>query len=704
MEIVFVGNLLEATKDLEDGEILFCPIHDWASSLSDSIGGVVEDDGRVRLPTLEELYSARDHLLLRGSAYKNSFFYAYNPEWMRKNWEELSKEIKKNEEYLKKEVVEDLIYVDPLFEYDLFINISSVTNSKNSEALKLMVENTRAIVEGEVREKLIEMEKEKREKYEKYIEGLIRFLEFSPFNQPNREINLNFTLPSSVRKKGTKNYIKGGKRYKEATRGKKRVMIIQPDNHLIYGSEMDEIRDGIGVKYLLSKPKIDRDRVYVVLGEFKIRHVGRETNYLLGLPFFKVKFSSVNNNVGFRSRNVSIRRREETGGAGGVVRARLQVKDFRITLEYAKEPEEKERNKWKKETIRTIKTDKTLRVDIIREDRVNDATSERYKVCDIEIQEDGGFSVEMNYRNSYKVKITASKKAAREANEIAEEESKKGVFWLIEKWTKGKKTIGSGKIMAELLDASPTDEKKVFVLKEGKDEIGTYIKSRLEEVIKNIIKEKEAEDKKEINRYSDKERNFNIILLKPEEHGEIIREIQTGFIQDKVMKNLKYLEKIEELCFESKEGERIGVKHPDLEKEEELTKRAREVALYGTGINVEKLKGEKKSITEVLKFVSYSFPFLTKYNLETILGELGERVNLALSKDMVPLKEIDVSIGMINTSSHLSSREPRVLALFSIEGDKVKVYINDGKEQRNTYINKVTEHLKIGIGNIEITV
>jgi hypothetical protein len=85
-----------------------------------------------------------------------------------------------------------------------------------------------------------------------------------------------------------------------------------------------------------------------------------------------------------------------------------------------------------------------------------------------------------------------------------------------------------------------------------------------------------------------------------------------------------------------------------------------------------------------------------------ILDELKERVSSALSTDTVPLEEIEVSIYTINPSIASSDSDPKVLALFSVEGDKVRVYINDGEEKR--IHGKITEYVKIGMGGIEIKV
>jgi hypothetical protein len=196
---------------------------------------------------------------------------------------------------------------------------------------------------------------------------------------------------------------------------------------------------------------------------------------------------------------------------------------------------------------------------------------------------------------------------------------------------------------------------------------------------------------------------LEVILINPEENEELIEEIQTGFIQSKVKRNLKYLEKIEELCFESREGERQKIKYLGLEEQKEDPKKiAQEVVLYRIGINVEKLKGVNKSVMEVLKLMSYSYPLLTQHTLKMILDELRERVGSALSTDVVPLEEIEMSIQTINPIILLSDSDPRVLALFSVEGNKVKVYINDGEEKR--IHGKITEYVKIGIGGIEVKV
>ncbi len=692
MEAVFVDNLLEATKDLEDDEILFCPMYFWVEALRNDIGLIVEDGGQVRSPTNGELSIIRGDLLY-GSHYGERFLYASKPEWTRRRWEELSEMIKKNEEYLKKEIIKDLIYVDPLFRYDLFLGFYGVSKDKD---LRIMTESIKTMVEGEVKKEIVDEEKKKKEKY---VEVLNKVLKSETFP---KGLDLSFVLLSRVREEGTDNYIKGGEFYEEFTKEKKKFVIIVPSHYLKYGhGQWIEALDGIEVNYRLSKPEINKDQFYLVLGKFKIEDYdilqGKtiEMTYLLGLPFFKVKFSSVN--AEFRSKNVLIRKREEikgaegTDGKDGVVKAGLHIKKFLVTLKYAKEPRVIENGKG----IRTIKTNKTLRVNIRREEKIDDTPSERYKVCDIEIQEDGGFSVEMSYRNSYKVKITASDGVAwGKEKEIAE--PGKGVSWLIEKWTGGKKAIKSGKIIEENVDNS------TFVLKEEKysdeedNKMDIYIKSKLEGLMKNILKEKDTEGKKE----RDLETIFEVISLKPEEGEEIIREIQTGFIQDKVIKNLKYLEKIEELCFESKEGEKVSIKHPETgERIEEATRTAKEAALYGAGISVEKLRGERKSVTEVLKLLSYSFPFLNQHSLNKILSELNKKASSALSKDEVPLKEVDVSIDTINPNISASSDNPKVLALFSIEGDRVKVYINDEKSNK-----EMTEYLKLGVGEIEIEI
>ncbi len=703
MEVVLVGNLLEATKDLEKEEILFCPMHYWTKSLNDKIGGVVEDNGRVRPPTAGEYDRARDQLLLviRKSTYRESFFYVTNSEWMRKRWEELSEGIRKNEEYLKKEIVEDLKHISPLFRYDLFLDISNVKGDVGYP--KIAIENTKTIVEKEVREELIKVETEKKEKY---IEALSKLLEFKLVPT---ELELAFTLPSKVREKGAYNYIKEEKIYKEAAKEGKEVLIILSDNDLRYGFEAHQLPNGIGLKYYFSNPQIDKEKIYVVLLEFKIFYDGRERTYLFGFPFFKVKFSSVD--VEFRSRNVNIGKRKElknTGEVGGVVSAKLHIKNFMITLDYAKEPEIIESGKEK----RVIETKNIIEIAVRAENRIDNVKDnvysmppERYRICDIEILEDGGFSVRMDHNNIYKVQTSASDKASEEAHKIAEKEPREGFSWLIEKWTQGKKIIKSGKIVGERADGI-LYKKKIFALKEErysdeeKNEIDRYIKSKLEEVVKRVLKVENILDKEG---YSYQIRSLEVILLNPEENKELIEEIQTGFIQEKVKRNLKYLEKIEELCFESKEGERQKIKYLGLEEQKEDPKKiAQEIALYRTGINVEKLRGNKKSVTEVLKLISYSYPFLTQYTLNMILDELGERVKSALSTDVVPLEEIEMSIHTINPSIVLSDSDPRVLALFSVEGDKVKVYINDGEEKR--IHGKITEYLKIGIGGIEVRI
>jgi hypothetical protein len=693
MEVVLAGNLLEAMKDLGEGEILFCPMLYWAKSLSDKVGGIVEDDGRVGPPSAGEFDRARDQILLyspRSSTYREPFFYATRSDWMWEKWEELSKGVKENEEYLKKEVVGDLEHVDPLFKYNSFLDISNVT--EESKKLKSLFENLKTLVEREVKEGLIKAETEKIEKYQ---EILGKILENNKFPSG---LELEFILPAKVREKGTENYIKEEKIYKEATKGGEEVLMILPDDSLRYGVEAYQVPNGIGVKYYFRNPNIDKEKVYVILGEFKIFYDGRERTYLFGFPFFRVRFSSVD--VEFRSRSVVIGKRKEPKNMSGVVPAKLHIKNFLITLEYTKDPEVMGERDGK----RTIETSKSIQVSIKAEERTDSAspmTPERYKICNVEIKEDGGFSVRMDYSNIYKVQIKTSGKAEQEANKIAEKEPREGVSWLIENWTRGRKSIISGKIIGEKVK-DYTGKEKIFVLKEekysgeGKNEIDRHIKSKLEEVLKRVMKVESKQESRYLYLYE-------ILTLRPEENEEIIKEIQTSFIQDKLERNIKYLEKIEELCFESRDGEKHTIKHPELEEQEEnLLKMAREVVLYGTGINVEKLRGKDKSITEVLKLLSYSYPFLTQYTINRILSELKEKVSLALSKDVIPLEEIEMSIETINPSISASDIDPKVLALFSIEGDRVKVYINEGEKE--SIYEFVTEYVKIGIGNIEIRV
>jgi len=701
MELVIVGNLLEATKDLEEGEILFCPMRYWAKSLNHKIGGVIEDNGQVRPPTAGEFDRAMEYLILsetKSFVYKESFFYASKPDWMRKRWEEISEKIRKNKEYLKKEIVDDLNYINPIFKYDLFIDISNITG--NNYTVKMATEKIREMVEKEVGEELIKVEMDKKEKY---IEALSKALEFKLIPE---EIELALVMPSKVREKGTESYIKEGRIYEEFTKGGKEFLIVRSNKELIYSmlsfEKRNQIPDGVGLKYCFSKPKIDKERIHIVLLEFRMSYEGRERNYLFGFPFFRVRFSSVN--VEFRSRDVVIGERKELKEAGGAVQAKLNIKNFLVTLDYAKEPEVIESTKEK----RVIEASNIIEISVEAKNRADNIYSMpplKYSICEIEIQEDGRFSVRTDYNNIYKVQITALDKASEEANEIAEKEPKEGLSWLIEKWTYGKKTINSGKITGEKAEGI-VYKKKIFALKEEKyndeerREIDMYIKSKLGEVVKRVLKAENVVDKVS---YSYQRRSLEVILLNPEGNKELIEEIQTGLIQSKIKRNLKYLEKIEELCFESREGERQKIKYLGLEEQKEDPKKiAEEAALYGTGINVEKLKGVNKSVTEVLKLMSYSYPFLTQYTLKKILDELKERVSSALSKDMVPLEEIEMSINTINPSISPSDSDPKVLALFSIEGDKVKVYINDGEENR--IHGRITEYVKIGMNGIEVKV
>jgi hypothetical protein len=418
MEVVLVGNLLEATKDLEEGEILFCPTYYWArsleeKSLTDKIGGIVEESGQVRTPTPKELDSAKNYLLfpfLKSYKYRiESFLYASRAEWIRNNWESLSKGIEKNEVYLNKEIVEDSKQVSQLLKYSLFLDMTRVIGNK--DGLKISVRNAKTIIEKEVRKDLIKIEAEKKENYTKALSKVLES------RLVPKELELVLNLPPEVRENGAESYIKKGKsykeyvKYKECVKGEREVLIILPSDDLRYVLDGYQEPNGIGVKYLFSKPEINKERVYLVLGEFKILYDGSKKNYLFGFPFFKVRPSSVS--VEFRSRSVTIRKREYTKEASQVVPAKLCVKNFLITLEYTKDPEIIEGGEGK----RVIETDKsiiiTMKNDTYATHTTYTTSPERYKICEIEIHKDGKFSVRTDYKDMYRVDVYASKKSGK---------------------------------------------------------------------------------------------------------------------------------------------------------------------------------------------------------------------------------------------------------------------------------------------------
>ncbi len=171
MEIVFLNSLLEVAKDLEDDEILFCPMGLWSESYRKQFGGVIEDDDELKQLTDSEFDLFIDDFRIFGyndSYYEidNFFFYVFKPGLVSGSWEEIFEGIRGNNRYLKKEILMDMEHIRALENYDLFVFKGNEKYLKERAFIKSMVN-------GEVKDKLVDKEKEKREFYLKAIRRTI---------------------------------------------------------------------------------------------------------------------------------------------------------------------------------------------------------------------------------------------------------------------------------------------------------------------------------------------------------------------------------------------------------------------------------------------------------------------------------------------------------------------------------------------------
>jgi hypothetical protein len=663
MEIVFTSSLLEAAKDLEDDEILFCPMGHWAESYIEEIGGVVGND--------EELKRFNDYDFdFRVKSFKifgyhkfnyhrtdDRFLCVFKPGLVVSGWGELFEGISKNGKYLKSKIIKGVKSIKVIENYELFV----YKNTENSEEKGFI----KSMVFGKVSDKLVEKEIEKRKYYLETISEII--------DKKLREIRLVFSIPS---------YEKGVGKVTEyiEEEGNKILMVFHTGFIGFFEERGPEVETRLAVDY-------EKDRVYIAFG--KVYDESTEKTYLLGVPIFKGKISQASSTLRSFVINPStkndqvleIRRREAPKYDKGRVSADLIADSFNVRVLFVKNPGGSFFMKGKRKIRRITVHDsnaKVLQLKAIERKESGENGQDGYKLCSIEIREDGSFSVETDYDNVIDVLITPIKGDGREAQELKELIDKRSIE------IKGRIT--------EEVSYSKEGRRELVLEESGSlDEVDKYIASSLYEFVKKVIRHK-VED------------NFPLKLSKEkDENKRLIETIQTGFIQYNIDKIFKYFKKIVDLCFESG-GRKYFIKTHSTENPEKI---AHNEVLHVTGIDKEGLKGEEKSTVEVLKLISYSYPLMDHLSIERTLEELKGLTGIVFSTEKVPLDEIRVFIDRVNPE-YLSlpngyvAMVPSSSALFIIEGGRVKVYTKGYTS--NNPMNPNARRVSIGLGDTEIIV
>jgi hypothetical protein len=660
MEIVFLNNLLEAAKDLKEDEILFCPMGHWAESYIEEIGGVVGND--------EELKRFNDYDFdFRVKSFKifgyhkfnyhrtdDRFLCVFKPGLVVSSWGELFEGISKNGKYLKSKILEGVKSIKVIENYELFV-YKNTENSKEKGFIKSMVF-------GEVSDKLVEKEIEKRKYYLETISEII--------DKTLREIRLVFSIPSYEKGVGkVTEYIEEG--------GNKILMVFHTGFIGFFEERGAEVETRLAVDY-------EKDRVYIAFG--KVYDESTEKTYLLGVPIFKGKVSQSSSI--FRSYipesttnkdylTLEIRKRKESKAGKGGVSADLIAKYFDVRVLFAENPSTIELKGTRRITIHDNHT-KVLQLNALERKESGETRQDGYRLCNIEIREDGSFSVETDYNNVIDVLITPIKGEGREPQELKELIDERSIKI-------------SGRILEEV--SYSKEGKRELVLEENGrlDEVSEYIVSSLYDFVRKMIRYK-VEDQ------------FPLELSK--EVGKdkgLIETIQTGFIQSKINKVLGDLNKIVDLCFEYK-GVKHFVKTHEIENPEKI---AHKEALYSTGVDEEGLKGEEKSIVEVSKIISYSYPLMDRLNVERVFEELKDLTGVVFSTEKVPLDEISVLVEKVNPEGlrlpdGYVAMAPSSSALFLVEGKEIKVYAKGYRYENTPYRN--VKLLKIGLGDIQISI
>jgi hypothetical protein len=660
MEIVFASSLLEVTKDLGDDEVLFCYMGSWAKSLGKEIGGVVENDEELKQLTDSdfdvyiELFRIFDYHKHHDYRMYDVFFYVLKPGSLVSSWEEVFGRVRKNERYLRKEILRDAELITFLGSYDLFVcNNLGATNNREKDFIK-------SIIEGRVSEKLVNREEEKREYYLRAIRKTVM-----NYGLP-QELKLVTSIPPNARERGIDGIIdyinRGDDIYVESTvEGNKILTIFSAGG----GHRGTSIETDFVVEY-------DENKAYVVLGKVYVESIGK--TYLLGVPLFKGKISQIRSV--FKpicdSKLIKINIRESPKTDRGRLFAELRSEVFELSALYAKEPRVVE-EKGNRRLIEVYENStKALHIKVLKKER-------DHKLCDIEIEKDGSFSVKTGYNDNIEVSTKSIKGVVMRTEEFKE---------LIEK---KRNILKGGRIMSEI--SNKREGRKELVLEENKDlgEVDRYIASSFYEFVEKMIRDRT-------------ESGLSPNLSKNREGEKSLTEIiQTGFIQSKISRVLDSLKKIVDLCYES-DGERHFVRTHDTREPEKVAYKA---AFYGTGIDGEGLKGEEKRIVEVLTLISYSYPLMDRLNIERVLEQLKDLTGAVLSSERVPLDEIMVLINRINPENlrlpeGYIDEVPSSSVLFLDEGDKIKVYTKGYTYENSRYRN--VRRVRIGLGDLEINV
>jgi hypothetical protein len=124
-------------------------------------------------------------------------------------------------------------------------------------------------------------------------------------------------------------------------------------------------------------------------------------------------------------------------------------------------------------------------------------------------------------------------------------------------------------------------------------------------------------------------------------------------------------------------------------------------------VDEEGLKGEEKSIVEVSKIISYSYPLMDRLNVERVFEELKDLTGVVFSTEKVPLDEISVLVEKVNPEGlrlpdGYVAMAPSSSALFLVEGKEIKVYAKGYRYENTPYRN--VKLLKIGLGDIQISI
>jgi hypothetical protein len=669
MEIVFLNSLLEAAKDLKDDEILFSPLGPWTGSLRKEIGVIVKDYEEIENLTDSDFDSLIEYFRIFHKFLKMDeiFLYSIKPQLILDSWNDLLERVKKNERYIKNDISGDaelIAFLGRLLgKYDLFVCNNLVTHISIIEK-----EFVKSIVEGEVPEKLAKGEVGKKEYYIEAIRNMVGIYELL------KEPTLVASIPQSVKEKGVSgiiSHIREGSVYVESVAKRRSILTIFYADHRRKGIE---IETNMSVEY-------DTDLVYVVL--VKVHNVLSGKDYLIGFPFFKGKISKtisifrpIVSTYRGSSSFVEIKKKEKTRTGKGGFLAELKVETFEVNTFYASdfrvvEEEGKKRKIW----LHGGHGNKVVQVRASRSEEGRKAKYNEYKICDIEVRGDGSLSVRTDYNEAVEVLIMSTFGGL-------------DVEKLREMIDKGNIVIG-GRILKEYSKGSGGRE----MILEDKKNLGEVDKYIAHTLIKFLGKAAKYKSWGSLPFTLSKEK---------EEEKSLIDTIKTPFIHYKASRTLELLKKIVNLCFES-EGGRYHVKTHNIKDPKEMTRKAVNGALYSTGIEPDGLRGVNKSIVDVLKLISYSYPLMDRPNIESLLERLKYLANTIFSTEEAPLDEISILISKINPDDLEKSSEydtvPSSSAVFLVEGDVIKAYV---KGHGNNW--QGVKRLRIGLGGIEVNI